>query len=154
MCFRQGVERMRCPRAIGLAGAALVLPLAAACGDGSPDPGSNAAVTEAHAAKAEQLRAYSQRIVFVDFFKTRATLFVNGRAAFSGLLDVEEANETTGLSRVLDVHLRGRTTLRIVTDKMDSSRTIDVTPATKNIYISPQGRPPIEASTVDTILLD
>lgn len=136
------------------AAAAIALGALAACGDAAPDRRSNSPEANVQAAQAARPQAYSQRIVFFDFFKTRATLFANGRPLFSGMLDVAEADESTGLSRVLDVHLKGRTTLRIVTDKMDSSRTVDITPETKIIYVSPGLNPPIEASTDEVALLD
>lgn len=63
-------------------------------------------------------------------------------------------NASTELSGVLKAHLHGRTILRIVSGALDESRTIDVTPQIKVIYINPRRRPFIEASTEDIVLLD
>jgi hypothetical protein len=105
----------------------------------------------------EDVRSERQnvQIAFVDFFDKRASLFVDGRELFTGVLTVARDQESTGLSRLLRVHVdEGRHVLRLVSDNLDVSVPLVITAQTKTIYVNAQVPPHIRAHDSETLLLD
>jgi len=95
------------------------------------------------------------QIAFVDFFNVDAALFINDRPVFRGMLDVAEENESVGLAKLIHANIEpGPTVIRLVSQGVERTVRVMITPSTKTIMVHPRFPPYITISDSSTLLLD